>query len=243
MIWVKGLETYFGGKGGSGTYQTIINHIPPHQIYIEPFLGSGAIMRHKLPATLLNRGIDLDPKVGYLWNQAVKEKQLTTFEITCGDGIEFLRQLKAYNIFYPSWTKIFIYLDPPYLVETRSDPRERYLFELNRSGHEDLLNVIYSMDCFMIAISCYQNDLYQEHLKNWNCIQFKSQTRRGPATETLYMNYPPPETLHDYRYLGVNFRERERIRNKIKRHTNRLQNLPVLERNAILNAFRSNNLF
>lgn len=35
--------SYFGGKAQDGVYQTIINQIPPHQIYIEPFLGGGAI--------------------------------------------------------------------------------------------------------------------------------------------------------------------------------------------------------
>lgn len=39
----KPFETYFGGKAGSGTYQTIINQIPPHRVYIEPFVGGGAI--------------------------------------------------------------------------------------------------------------------------------------------------------------------------------------------------------
>jgi hypothetical protein len=33
--------TYPGGKGGAGVYQMIINQIPPHRVYIEPFLGGG----------------------------------------------------------------------------------------------------------------------------------------------------------------------------------------------------------
>jgi site-specific DNA-adenine methylase len=51
---------YPGGKNGAGVYQTIINLMPPHDVYIEPFLGGGAIMRQKRPA-LLNIGVDLDP--------------------------------------------------------------------------------------------------------------------------------------------------------------------------------------
>jgi hypothetical protein len=44
--------TYPGGKNGTGTFQKIINQMPPHDVYIEAFLGSGAVMRLKRPATL-----------------------------------------------------------------------------------------------------------------------------------------------------------------------------------------------
>src|SRR4029077_20992344 len=44
------LTTYNGGKNGNGTYQQIINLIPPHKIYIEPFVGSGGIYKRKLLA-------------------------------------------------------------------------------------------------------------------------------------------------------------------------------------------------
>lgn len=238
VLQVKGLENYYGGKGGSGTYQTIINYIPPHDIYIEPFLGSGAIMRYKRPAPLQNIGIDLDVQVIYLWNQTIKEKQLASFDIMAGDGIEYLRKLKTGKVFFPSWLKVFIYLDPPYIIESRKDQKNVYLFEMCDTSHVELLKIITGIDKYKIAISCYENDLYKEYLGNWNCIKFNSTTRYGTATEFLYMNYKRPDRLHDYRYLGKDFRERERIKNKIHRHVDRLKSLPVLERNAILNAFR-----
>ncbi len=53
------------------------------------------------------------------------------------------------------------------------------------------------------------------------------------------MNYPQPEELHDYRYLGEDFVDRQRIHRKIQRHVDKLLGLPVLERNAILAALRS----
>ena len=42
--------SYPGGKNGAGVYQAIINQMPPHQTYIEGFLGSGAVLRMKKPA-------------------------------------------------------------------------------------------------------------------------------------------------------------------------------------------------
>ena len=48
------------------------------------------------------------------------------------------------------------------------------------------------------------------------------------------MNYPEPFELHDYSYLGDNFRERERIKRKKDRWVLRLEQMPTLERFAIL---------
>lgn len=55
-------EMYPGGKNGAGVYQTIINQLPPHDTYIEPFLGSGAVLRMKKPARA-SIAIDADADV------------------------------------------------------------------------------------------------------------------------------------------------------------------------------------
>jgi len=52
--------SYPGGKGGAGIWQTIVNQMPPHDTYIEAFLGSGAVLRHKRTANV-NIAIELDP--------------------------------------------------------------------------------------------------------------------------------------------------------------------------------------
>lgn len=50
------------------------------------------------------------------------------------------------------------------------------------------------------------------------------------------MNYAAPKRLHDYRYLGNDYRERERLGRKTKRWIERLNRLPELERQALLSA-------
>ena len=58
------------------------------------------------------------------------------------------------------------------------------------------------------------------------------------ATEYVWMNYPAPIALHDYTFLGDNFRERERIKRKKQRWVSRLSNMPRLERQALLSAIQ-----
>ncbi len=50
---------YPGSKNGSGCYQQIINQLPPHDLYVELFAGSAAVLRKKRPA-VGNIAIDAD---------------------------------------------------------------------------------------------------------------------------------------------------------------------------------------
>ncbi len=232
---LPGIQSYYGGKGGSGTYQVIINSIPSHKEYIEPFLGAGAIMRYKKPAQK-NLGLDLDQNVVQAWNQYITRHGLKNYQVARWDGIEYLSKFKENQ--HPEGKDIFIYCDPPYLINSRSDKRLRYHYEMNEDDHERLLIIITGIQDCMIAISCYQNELYSSYLKDWNSIEFNNTTRQGSSKELLYMNYPSPIELHDYSFLGTDFIDRGRIKKKISRHVNRLKQLPVLEQKAILHALK-----
>lgn len=52
--------SYPGGKNGAGVFQMIINHMPPHRVYLEPFAGGAAVLRLKRPAAL-SIAADRDP--------------------------------------------------------------------------------------------------------------------------------------------------------------------------------------
>jgi DNA adenine methylase len=221
---------YPGGKNGSGVYQTIINLMPPHEVYIEPFLGSGAILRMKHPA-LRTIGIDRDP-------DALKQFESLTAgnddaagaTVINGDAFTFLST-------YRFTGHELVYCDPPYLHDTRGR-HDLYRYELSQADHMRLLEIIQTLPC-MVMISGYWSNLYADALKDWNSTRFQAMTRgRKMATEWLWYNYPEPIALHDYRFLGENFRERERIKRKKQRWTDRLQTMPILERRALLAAMR-----
>ena len=92
----------------------------------------------------------------------------------------------------------------------------------------------------MVMVSGYDSALYRASLRDWNALQYQAMTRGGSqATEWVWFNFPPPVALHDYRYLGKNFRERERIKRKKTRWTARLERMPVLERQSLLAAIEA----
>lgn len=221
---------YPGGKSGSGVYQTIINQMPPHRVYIEAFLGGGAIMRLKKPA-ISSIGIDADAAVISGWSQKIQGLTLIN-----ADAISWLSAGTTRFVDAPD---TLIYIDPPYLMDTRSSRRPIYRHEMDYQQHVDLLDAVKKMHC-MVMISGYFSELYQEILFGWRYITYQAQTRSGrTATEYLWMNFPEPVELHDYRYLGENFRERERIKRKKTRWTKRLESMDSLERYAILSAIET----
>ena len=209
---------YPGRKGV--TFRTIINQMPPHKIYIETHLGGGAVIRNKKPC-VSNIGIDIDAGV------IDKNSDISGHvDMHCGDAVSVLK-----TCFVNQHT--LIYADPPYLMETRrSGPL--YKHEYSNAQHVELLYYLRSLPC-MVMISGYYSSLYMEILEGWRFISYQSMTRGGTAaTEYLWMNYPEPVELHDYRYLGENFRERERITRKIKRWRSRIAKMDVLERRSLL---------
>lgn len=225
--------TYPGGKASDGIYHRIINQIPPHETYIEAFLGGGAILRHKKPAAC-TIGIDSDAAVIQQWRTAGNAIFGDAFDAVPGaiykkgDAISFLKSYK--------WRGgEFVYCDPPYLMSTRRSKRKLYKHELaTEEEHEQLLSVLLTLPC-MVAISGYWSSLYEARLQGWRSISFQAGTRAGTAaTEWLWMNYPEPVALHDYRYLGENFREREKITRQRKRWQARLLRMSSLQRYSLL---------
>lgn len=220
-------KSYLGGKNGAGVFQTIINEIPPHDRLIVPFAGHCAIVRNIKPCqeTIL---IDRDKIVKSKWIEFIKKNKPGNIRFIRGDGIEWIGQY--HSAVTPGTV---MYIDPPYLKNTRSYRYTKYKFDLDESDHRRLLNLIKNINC-RVLISTYPNDLYKKELKNWRVKKYYSQTRSGKRLELLYMNFKNPNSvLHDYSFAGNNFRERERIKRKKNRFIERFNHLSSLEKNII----------
>jgi DNA adenine methylase len=134
-----------------------------------------------------------------------------------------------------------IYCDPPYL-ETAVLSRLRYRHVLSVEDHRRLLKILKRQQC-LIMISGYWSRLYQEKLSaaaGWRAVQFASMTRGGyKCQEWLWMNYPAPSRLHDYRYVGANYREREKFRRQQRRWSTRLGRMDPLQRLALMSVLEA----
>lgn len=208
--------------------------MPPHKTYIEGFLGSGAVMRNKRPAER-NIGIDSSLEALDLCLELSGSKG-NEFRLLNGDALYLMPSLKAMvsDSFLIDAADTLIYADPPYMMGTRKGGN-LYDFEMDNAAHERLLGILTEARC-MVMISGYRSSLYDDVLSHFTRVDYQAQTRRGMVTECLWMNFPEPDTLHDYAHLGSNYRERERIKRKRNRWAAKLQNMDRLERLAVMDA-------
>ncbi len=248
------LKNYNGCKGGNGVYQQIISIIPPHNILVVPFLGHCGIVRNILPTNILI-GVDASAKVINAWKKYLikdliyeykddNKNILIKTDISKGnlpsiihlytdDALIFLKN-KLSNLISIYEDTPVIYLDPPYPIYSRKSTVKLYDYEMTDFQHQNLLSIIMKME-FFVLISTYDNKMYNDSLPKWFKLNFSVGTRNGKAIETVYYNYSLSDgLLHDYRYLGNDFKDRERIRLKINRWVKGLEKLESREQMAII---------
>ncbi len=228
---IDGIKNYFGGKEASGSYQQIINQIPPHDNLVVPFLGNCAVVRNIDYNKVI--ACELDKEVCEKWN-SMDLKNVMVMN-TC--GIDYMVPKDISRKF--NCDNTVFYLDPPYPLETRTN--KRYKYDLGDEDQFKLLSFVKVLANFnfKIIISSYENEKYDKHLKNWRKVKYNSMTRGGVKEECLYISFPETDTLHDYSYLGIDFSDRDRIKRKIKRHINRLKKMEPKERNAIIESIKN----
>lgn len=209
---------YPGGKGKC--YQQLINLMPEHEVYIESHLGGGAVMRNKRPAKY-SIGIELDPVTLKRWNSI----KIPGMELVNEDALIYLSR-------FPFSGAEFVYADPPYLPQTRR--RERvYRCDYSTEDHVALLELLRELPC-SVMVSGYESELYNDMLSGWRRVRFDAKTHVDMRQEWVWMNYSEPTVLHDARYLGANFRERQQIHRRQETIRRRVQEMPAAERSEFI---------
>lgn len=209
---------YPGGKGKC--FQRLINLMPVHEVYIESHLGGGAVMRNKRPAKH-NIGVDLDPEVLQRWNGT----EVSNVQLVNEDACMYLSR-------FPFSGSELVYVDPPYLPWTRRRQRI-YRCDYSVEDHVALLDLLCTLPC-AVMISGYDSELYDDLLSGWRKATFDAKTHVEVRRESVWMNYAEPVVLHDARYLGANFRERQQIRRRQATIRRRVLAMPATERTEFM---------
>lgn len=83
----------------------------------------------------------------------------------------------------------FMYLDPPYVWDTRSSTTA-YECEMSNSDHEKFVDRLLNCKC-KVLVSGYDHPIYDKLLTKFKKISFPSPNSHSDSTETLWMNYEP----------------------------------------------------
>jgi len=219
---MRPFKTYAGGKCGNGTFQTIINEIPKIDVFVEVFCGNCSISsKLKPPAITVVNDID---------SYVISQIPVPVSQSFIIENLDWRDLLVKYNS--AAGRKLY-YFDPPYLFTTRKSNRPIYNYEWSMSDHIKFVSEVSVLKTNCI-ISHYPCDLYNTALHRWRKVEYKSMTRAGMALEAIWMNYPNPTTLQDYRYIGLNYTDRQRIKRKLARTLANIAKLPQLERSQLL---------
>lgn len=177
-------------------------------------------MRNK-KAAQRSIGLDLDPLVIERW----RGSHAALCELYQVDAVNFLSSFSYFG-------DELVYVDPPYVPETRRRAKV-YRCEYNQADHVKLLDCLVTLPC-KVMLSGYDNDLYNEVLRGWRKVRFSAKTHVEVREEVVWLNFDPPSQLHDSRYLGETFRERQTIQRRQARLRSRIDEMDPVERSELL---------
>lgn len=96
------------------------------------------------------------------------------------------------------------YLDPPYVIDTRTQQRGEYQHEMTNDDHEAFLAAALALEG-MVVISGYAHPLYEARLSGWRRVERPALADGArPRIEVLWLN-PAVERAHD----AAAFRQQE----------------------------------
>lgn len=227
---------YPGNKNIPGLIQKIVNQVPECLNFYELFAGSAAVsnflsVRSRPQGTVHFFINDLDPTVTDNREQ-VYPAGSTVSNVPAEDILKIL-------ISVPAGKETFVFLDPPYLESTRPGSPDLYKYDMITSDHRKLLSLVRDLkcNCMIIHPECF---LYYQELKSFRKVPVTVRYHSKTSYEILFMNYPEPARLLTYDLVGTDCWDRQRIKRKGDRLIKKIQELPVLERNYLINRILTN---
>ncbi|MCA9137260.1 MAG: hypothetical protein KDB00_10885 [Planctomycetales bacterium] len=263
------LGSYPGGKGSSGVAQRLINCIPPHRVLVVPFAGHCSVVRKIKPAehtividadedvcqwwdswrrTKQGRALEIHHADGIEWMRhrfGVTEYRPSSPAARSSDagsrgGRPPLDPATCDRTSeYSASLQTFAFCDPPYVLSRRTG--KQYAHEMSDDDHHRFVRTasqITATGSTNMMICGYYSQIYNP-LVSWRTFHHEVMTRGGLRTEWVWMNYAQSERLHDYRYLGSDRRERERIQRRQRNWREQLLAMDNKERAAMLDALNS----
>ena len=239
----KPIIPWIGGKRRLAS--RILPLFPDHGCYVEPFCGAAALYFLKVPA-----------KVEVL--NDVNGELVNLYRVVQHHLEEFLRQFK----WALTSRQIFKWLQatpPEPLTEIQRAARFFYL-QKNAFGGKVAGQTFGASATAPPRLNLLrlEEDLSDAHLRlagatiehlDWaECIRrydrpatlfycdppYWAATQNGTREETLWFNFEPPTKLHDARYLGSSFRERQSRKRRLQRLQMKVKSMEPTERNAFM---------
>lgn len=225
-----GMDKWPGTKNAAGVTERLISMIPEHTTYISSFAGHCAVGCRMRPAER-RVFVDRDEAALAFWRQ-----RDPAAECYRTDGIAWLRFFFGLDAFQQDPAErpdVFVFVDPPYFPGTCG--KGIYRHELTAAEHGELLGTLKAIRA-PVMLAGYRCPLYNRELRGWRRVDYPVMTRGGEKTESVWLNYPEPQRLHDPRFIGQNKRERERIRRRQRNLVAMVGRLDPRERQALLDA-------
>jgi len=219
------LNNYVGSKGGDGVFQRILNKIPDVEHMVFPFIGSGQIFI-RIDHSRVNT-IEINDCAGEVvdaWGNHDLPRNVLLSE----------EDFRSFILRDATPTKIFIYLDPPYLLSTRNNVKY-YKHELTDQDHEELIQQIIDTKA-MVLLSHPRCPMYERLLAHgFRIEEFTYRTRGATKQDAIWFNYNPEEfTLNTYKYHGKDFTDRQRIKRQSINIYEKLNRLDLHTRDNII---------
>ena len=131
---------------------------------------------------------------GYKARLAPAAERLMNVQLECRDALDVIAD-------YGKHESNLLYIDPPYLGETRNSIG--YAHEMrDEADHVALLESLVTVNA-AVVLSGYASPLYDEYLGEWSFHDIGSRTQGAPRVERVWSNRPPMATLFSFATLAT----------------------------------------